>query len=289
MRLRSFWFPGLFLLLIILGFFWVAGPELDFLSSPNQIAVVEVRGLIDNSQETVKALRKYCRDDHVKAVLVRIESPGGGIGPSQEIAREVTRTLKEKPVVASLGGIAASGGYYIASAASHIVANPGTITGSIGVIISFPNLKELFDRVGYFTNVIKSGPFKDMGNPGREMTPEERALLQETIDKAYGQFVRDVARGRHLPEEKVRQIADGRLIMGETARELGLVDALGNFQDAVEAATALAKIEGEPELVYHKKQKRTLLDYLLGSEASESLNHFLNGSANFLRYQMPFP
>jgi protease-4 len=289
MRLRRFWFLGLFLLLITLGFFWVAAPELDFLSSPNQIAVVEVRGLIDNSQETVKALRKYCRDDHVKAVLVRIESPGGGIGPSQEIAREVTRTLKEKPVVASLGGIAASGGYYIASAASHIVANPGTITGSIGVIISFPNLKELFDRVGYFTNVIKSGPFKDMGNPGREMTPEERALLQKTIDEAYGQFVRDVARGRHLPEEKVRQIADGRIIMGETAQELGLVDALGNFQDAVEAATALAKIEGEPELVYHKKQKRTLLDYLLGSEATDGLSNFLNGSANFVRYQMPFP
>lgn len=289
MRLRSFWFLGLFLLLITLGFFWVAGPELDFLSSPNQIAVVEVRGVIDNSQETVKALRKYCKDDNVKAVLMRIESPGGGIGPSQEIAREVTRTLKEKPVVASLGGIAASGGYYIASAASHIVANPGTITGSIGVIISFPNLKELFDRVGYFTNVIKSGPFKDMGNPGREMTPEERALLQKTIDEAYGQFVRDVAHGRRLSEEKVRQIADGRLIMGETAQALGLVDALGNFQDAVEAATALAKIEGEPELVYHKKPKRSLLDYLLGSDASEGLSNFLNGSASFLRYQMPFP
>lgn len=235
--------------------FWMGASDLNFFAKPNQIAVIEIRGLIDDAQETQKALKKYREDDNVKAILVRIESPGGGIGPSQEIVRELRRTSKEKPVVASLGGIAASGGYYIASAANRIIANPGTITGSIGVILSFPNLKELFDKVGYYTNVIKSGPFKDVGNPGREMTPEERALLQETIDEAYGQFVKDVALGRNLPEEKVRQIADGRIILGETAQKLGLVDALGNFQDAVDAAASLGKIEGKPEIIYHKKKE----------------------------------
>jgi protease-4 len=288
MRLRSFWFLGLIAVPAAMILFWMGASDLNFFAKPNQIAVIEIRGLIDDAQETQKALKKYREDDNVKAILVRIESPGGGIGPSQEIVRELRRTSKEKPVVASLGGIAASGGYYIASAANRIIANPGTITGSIGVILSFPNLKELFDKVGYYTNVIKSGPFKDVGNPGREMTPEERALLQETIDEAYGQFVKDVALGRNLPEEKVRQIADGRIILGETAQKLGLVDALGNFQDAVDAAASLGKIEGKPEVIYHKKKKRSLLDYLLGSEAGESLSYFLNGSANFLRYQSPF-
>ncbi len=147
-------------------------------------------------------------------------------------------------MVASLGSVAASGGYYIASAASHIVANPGTITGSIGVIIHFPNLRELFGKIGYQMTTIKSGQFKDIGNPARDMTPEEKELLQATIDETYRQFVRDVAQARNLPEDDVRKVADGRIIMGEKALELKLVDQLGNFEDAVAKAGELGKDRG---------------------------------------------
>ena len=190
-------------------------------------------------------------------------------------------------MVASLGGIAASGGYYVASAASHIVANPGTITGSIGVISYFPNLRELFEKIGFTAIIIKSGRFKDIGNPDREMTQEEKDLLQSTMDEAHRQFIRDVARGRNLPEEKVREIADGRILMGETAQQLGLVDELGNFEDAVKASAILGKIEGRTGSALAKKKKRSLLDFLIGSEIGEQIDGYLSGSLNFLRYQAP--
>jgi protease-4 len=279
---------SVFLLVVICFLVWLMVPDFQLVSSPNRIGVLEVRGLIDNVQESLKAIKEFRQDTNVKCILVRIESPGGGIGASQELYREVRRTIEEKPVVASLGGIAASGGYYIASAASRIVANPGTITGSIGVISYFPNLRELFEKIGFSATTIKSGRFKDTGNPGREMTPEERDLLQATMDQAHGQFIRDVARGRNLPEEKIREIADGRIIMGESAQQLGLVDELGNFEDGVKAAAKLGKIEGEPNLLYAKKKKRSLLDFLFGSELSEQLDGYVNGSLNFLRYQVPY-
>ena len=279
---------SVFLLVVICFLVWLMAPDFQLISSPNRIGVLEVRGLIDNVQESLKAIKEFRQDTNVKCILVRIESPGGGIGASQELYREVRRTIEEKPVVASLGGIAASGGYYIASAANRIVANPGTITGSIGVISYFPNLRELFEKIGFSATTIKSGRFKDTGNPGREMTPEERDLLQATMDQAHGQFIRDVARGRNLPEEKVREIADGRIIMGESAQQLGLVDELGNFEDGVKAAAKLGKIEGEPNLLYAKKKKRSLLDFLFGSELSEQLDGYVNGSLNFLRYQIPY-
>jgi protease IV len=279
---------SVFLLVVIVFLAWLMTPDLQLFSSPNRIGVLEVRGLIDNVQESLKALKEFRQDANVKAILVRIDSPGGGIGPSQELYREIRRTIEEKPVVASLGGIAASGGYYIASAASRIVSNPGTITGSIGVISYFPNLRALLDKIGITAIVIKSGRFKDTGNPDREMTQEEKDLLQATMDQAHSQFIRDVAQGRNLPEEKVREIADGRIIMGESAQQLGLVDELGNFEDAVKASARLGKIEGEPDLLYAKKKKRSLLDFLLGSEVSEQIDGFLSGSLNFLRYQAPY-
>lgn len=288
MRRFFLFLVSLFLLVVIIFLAWLMTPEGQLFSSPNRIGVLEVRGLIDNVQESLKALKEFRRDENVKAILVRIDSPGGGIGPSQELYREIRRTLQEKPVVASMGGIAASGGYYIASAASRIVANPGTITGSIGVISYFPNLQALLDKIGITAIVIKSGRFKDTGNPDREMTQEEKDLLQTTMDQAHTQFVRDVAQGRKLPEEKVREIADGRIIMGESAHQLGLVDELGNFEDAVRASAALGKIDGEPDLLYAKKKKRSLLDFLLGSEVSEQIDGFLSGSLNFLRYQAPY-
>ena len=288
MKRSGFWFI-VFLLLVFAGLaVWSTSPEFDFMARPNRIGVIEIRGLISEAQETLKSIKTFRKDENVKAILVRVDSPGGGVGPSQEIYRELRRTLEHKPVIASLGSVAASGGYYIASATGRIIANPGTITGSIGVISYFPNLRELFDKVGYEMITIKAGQFKDTGNPGREMTEQERALLQSSINETHGQFIRDVAKGRNMPEEKVREIADGRILTGETAKNLGLVDELGNFEDAVILATRLGKIEEEPELVYAKKKSRSLLDLLLGSEVSDRLNILFGGSLSFLRYQMPW-
>lgn len=273
------------LALLILGF--LAGSDFDLMPKPNRVGVIEVRGTIADVQEALKSLKSFRKDPNIKAILVRIDSPGGGIAPSQELYRELKRLAQEKPVVSSLGSVAASGGYYVAVGTQRIISNPGTITGSIGVISYFPNLRELFEKIGFHTVIVKSGPFKDMGNPGREMTQQEKDLIQATIDEAHRQFIADVAQGRRLPEEKVREIADGRIFMGETALKLGLVDELGNMEDAVTAAARMGKIEGEPELIYAKKKKLSLLDLLLGSEASERLNGLLEGSYEPLRYQMP--
>ncbi|MCE5243611.1 MAG: signal peptide peptidase SppA [Syntrophobacteraceae bacterium] len=281
------WFAGIIGTVAIGLLAWWSVPWLESLSASGRIGVVEIRGTIDSSQETLKAITQFRKDSGIKAIILRIDSPGGGIGPSQEIYREVRRTISEKPVVASLGGVAASGGYYIASASSRIVSNPGTITGSIGVITYFPNLRELFGKIGYDMVTLKAGKFKDVGNPGREMTPEEKALMQATLDDAHSQFIGDIAAARRLPEEKVREIADGRIILGQTARQLGLVDDLGNFEDAVRAAASLGRMEGEPELTFARKKKTSLLDLLLGSETSERISALLDGSANVLRFQMP--
>jgi protease-4 len=276
------------LLMLALGLLtWLGTSDFEFLASANRIGVIEIRGIISDTQETLKSIKSFRENPNVKVILIRIETPGGGVGPSQEVYREVRRTVEQKPVVASLGSIAASGGYYIASATNRIIANPGTITGSIGVISYFPNLRELFEKVGYTMNTIKSGRFKDMGNPAREMTPQEREILQETIDEAHRQFIRDVAIGRNLSEEKVREIADGRILMGESALGLGLIDELGNYEDAVIAAAKLGKIEGKPDLVYAKKKKKSLLEFILGSELSDRASAYFGGSLDFIRYQVP--
>jgi protease-4 len=227
-----------------------------------KVGILEVKGVIGNVQPTIEELAKFRKDGSVKAVVVRIESPGGGVSPSQELYQEIRRTVREKPVVVSMGSVAASGGYYIACAAQKIYANPGTITGSIGVILQFTNFEELFSKIGFRMEVVKSGPYKDVGNPGREMTPEEKAYLQNMVDNVHQQFVRDVARGRRMKVEKVREVADGRIFTGEQAMELGLVDELGNLKDAVDAAAKMAAIEGEPKIIYPEKEKKSVFDYL---------------------------
>jgi len=259
----------------------------DFSVKGNRVGEIDIKGTIISSQETLKQIKQFRKESSIKAIVLRIDSPGGAVGPSQEIYREVRRTIQSKPVVASMGSVAASGGYYVASAASYIVANPGTLTGSIGVIIHLPNFHELFGKIGYQMTTIKSGKFKDIGNPSRDMTPEEKELLQTTIDETYRQFVRDVASARNLSEEQVRGIADGRIIMGEKALELKLVDQLGNFEDAVNKAGELGKIEGEPEVQKAKKIKLSFLDLLLGSDVSDRVNDLLSDSSACVRYQLP--
>jgi len=186
-----------------------------------------------------------------------------------------------------LGAVAASGGYYVASAASRIFASPGTVTGSIGVIVYYPNLQGLFDKIGYSMTAIKGGQFKDLGNPDREMTAEEKALLQETVDEVHRQFIEAVVEARHIPREKVQAIADGRIITGETARKLGLVDELGNFEDAISSAAIMGKIKGEPKVIYAKQKKFSLVGFLLGNELTNQIKNYHPSFAG-IRYQAPF-
>jgi protease-4 len=216
----------------------------------NRVALVEVEGLIWDADRVVRELEEHLEDPAIRAVVVRVQSPGGVVGPTQEIHDAIRRVrAKGKPVVASLGAIAASGGYYLAVAADRIVANPGTLTGSIGVIMQLAEVEGLLKKVGVQFVVIKAGRNKDIGNFARPMTPDERAILQALLDDVYDQFVGAVAEGRHLERSAVLELADGRLYSGRRAKELGLVDELGGLEDAVRAAGVLAQIRGKPRLV----------------------------------------
>jgi protease IV len=233
------------------------------------IGLVEVKGMIIDPQATVKQLHDFMLDDAVKGVVVRIDSPGGIVGPSQEIHAEIKKLAAKKKVVVSMGSVAASGGYYIAVPATTIYANPGTITGSIGVLMKFSNVEGLMDRIGMKAFTLKTGKFKDVGSPLRTMSPEERAMLQGVIDSTHGQFVSAVAEGRKLPLETVRAIADGRIFTGEQAMNLRLIDRLGTMQDAIEEAGRLAAIKGEPRIIKPPKKRHPFLDVLIEETAAK--------------------
>ena len=237
----------------------------------DRVAVLPISGLITESEQTIEQLKKFAKDESVKAIVLRINTPGGGVGPSQEIHEEVRKVREKKIVVASMGSLAASGGYYIACAAEKIYANPGTITGSIGVIMQFVNVKDLIEKIGVKGLVVKSGDFKDIGSPIREMNPEERKILQAVIDNVHSQFVNAVADGRRMDRKDVLAIADGRIFSGEQAKTLGLVDMLGNQEDAVAEAGRMAKIEGEPRVVTPPKKKFSFLD-LIREEAKSIID-----------------
>lgn len=247
----------------------------------SSIGVLEVNGVIMDSKKAVKTIQQFEESKDVKAVVVRINSPGGAVGPSQEIY-EALRKMS-KPVVSSMSSVAASGGFYVAMASKKVFANPGTITGSIGVIMEFANLEKLYEWAKVKRYVIKTGKFKDAGSEFREMTAEERALLQGMVDDVLVQFVDAVAEGRKLPRETVTQIADGRIFSGNQALKLKLVDQLGTFTDAVEEAAKLANITGKPKLIYGEKKKgfKELIEEQLqgnSDEDAESRSHgsFLN-------------
>ena len=235
----------------------------------DKIAIVEVKGVISQSSGVIEDLQQYLADDGVKAIVLRVDSPGGGVGPAQEIYREIMRirSTSKKKVVTSMGSVAASGGYYIACASDRIVANPGTITGSIGVIMQFSNLEELLKKIGVKGVVLKSGEHKDIGSPFREMTPEEKRIMQEVLDNVHQQFIQAVADGRKLERSKVAQIADGRILTGEQAKNLGLVDQLGNLQDTIDVAAKMVGIEGKPNVLYPKR-KISIWDLLMRDMAS---------------------
>lgn len=233
----------------------------------SKVALIAVDGVILDSKEVIEQLEKYRTNPSVKAIVLRINSPGGGVAPSQEIHEEIlkTRQTDKKPIVASMGSVAASGGYYIASATDLIVANPGSITGSIGVVLQVPNISGLMQKIGVKSVVVKSGPHKDLASPTRDMTDAERQILQGMLDDVHGQFIDAVATGRRIDRKKVETIADGRIFSGREAQSLGLVDQLGNLQDAIERAGALAGIRGKPTVIQERKRGLLLLDLLRGS------------------------
>ncbi len=218
------------------------------------VAVVELNGIIESGKDVVDELYKQAADPKVKGIVLRINSPGGSVGPSQDIYSAVSKLKKKKPIIASMGALAASGGLYSAVGASKIFCQPGTLTGSIGVIMQLPNFTKIADKVGFEMMTVKSGKFKDVGNSFREMTEEDRAFLQGTMDKVHADFIRAVAEGRGLSEGAVRAFADGRVIIGSQAKELKLVDEFGDVHDAARAVfdvlkTPLAEGE-EPSLFY---------------------------------------
>jgi protease-4 len=222
----------------------------------NKIGVINLEGTLTSSDETLKQLRKFQKKASVKAVILRINSPGGTVAPAQEIYREVNRIKKKKPVVASLETVAASAAYYIASSADDIVCSRGTITGSIGVIMMLPDIHKVIEKIGVGVNVIKAGKYKDIGSGVRPLTEEEKNILEGFAAEIHEQFISDVAEGRKgkIEKENLRAIADGRFFSGEKAKEMGLVDTIGNFYDAVAMAKKLARVKGDPELVYPKKK-----------------------------------
>jgi protease-4 len=234
------------------------GPEVLSLGG-NRVAVVQIEGLIVDADRVVRELGDYGEDPSIRAVVVRIQSPGGVVGPTQEIYDAIRRVRNEgKPVVASMGSVAASGGYYLAAAATRIIANPGTLTGSIGVILQLAEIEGLLRKVGVRYEVIKAGRFKDSGSFARPMTPEERAVLQVVLDDMHDQFVTAIAEGRRLDKDRVRNLADGRVYSGRMAKDLGLVDALGGLDDAIRLAGDLGGIPGKPRVVRPRRPWRLL-------------------------------
>ncbi len=233
-----------------------------------KVAIIKIEGILMGSEQTVEEIKDYADDASVKAIVIRVDSPGGGVVPSQEIYNAVLEARKKgKKIVVSMGSLAASGGYYVAAAADRIVANPGTLTGSIGVKMEFANLEKLLEKIGVKGMVVKAGEYKDIGSPYREMTEPERKLLQAVIDDVHSQFIEAVAKGRNLPEADVRSIADGRIFTGRQALQLKLVDTLGDLEDSIRIAGELAGIKGKPKVVRREK-KASFFEFFKEESAS---------------------
>ena len=247
---------GAVLLTVMLGLtlaFFMAGSQSDVsgLKTWNKaLGYIEIKGTIVDATETVRQLKALEHNSQVKGILIRVDSPGGMTSPSHEIYEEIRRIRNGgMPIIVSMGSLAASGGYYVSAPATRIVANPQTLTGSIGVIMEFPVLKGLMDKIGVKVEVVKSRVHKDIGSPFRDMTDQDRELLQGVVADAYDQFVSIVSTERHIPKDSVLAFADGRIMTGRQALAFGLVDTLGTFEDAKRIAASICGIEGEPRLI----------------------------------------
>lgn len=251
-----------------------ATPAVSKYRNPNTVAVLELNGAIMESREIIKNLKKQVENDSVKGIVLRINSPGGAVAPSQEIYEAVKQFKKDKPIVVSMGSVAASGGLYAALGASKVFAQEGTLTGSIGVIMQFPNFKSIAEKIGFTMTTIKSGPYKDVGNGFRAMADFEREYLQSTVNDVRGQFVQAIVEGRGLAKEKVEKIADGRIFIGSYAKEIGLVDEIGGV---LEAARAVFELRDEPlgedekPFIVYPLEKYEVFKKLLGAFSDKAL------------------
>jgi protease IV len=281
---------AIFFLVILLITVLLTGEE-GITDGGAKIGVIAIEGVISSelTEKTVRQLTKYGDDTSIKAIILRIDSPGGGVASSQEIYEEVRRVRSGgKLVIASMGSVAASGGYYVACVADRIFANAGTVTGSIGVIVQLANVSELLHKVGIESTAITSGPFKDSGNPTRTLRPEERQVFQALIDDVYQQFIEAVAQGRNLPLDDVRQAADGRIYTGRQAKDLRLIDELGSLHDAITYAAATIGIVGKPKLVQEGKERLWWLRFLFESLTDSFVwTPFLKVEA-VLQYRWPY-
>jgi len=241
-----------------------------------KVGIVELTGFISDAKNVIHQIKRFREDDAIKAIVIRIDSPGGGVGPSQEIFTEIRKTVRKKKVVASMGAIATSGGYYVAAGADGIVANPGSITGSIGVIMGFTNFQQLLQKIGLVPIVVKSGEYKDIGSPVRKMTEDERKIFENFVNKIHQQFVKAISDGRKMDPSEVEPLADGRIFSGEEAKSLGLVDRLGNLEDAIEWAGRMGGIKGKISAVYAREKKFSLLKYLADISFQSLLNRTIN-------------
>ncbi len=275
--------PYLFFILVFTAIVSISSVTMNIISGVadreagqkgEKVGIIEIKGVILDSKNIIDQLKTFRENDSIKAVVVRVESPGGAVGPSQEIYTEIRRTIAVKPVIASMGAIAASGGYYVSAATDGIMANPGTITGSIGVIMEFANFSEMFEKIGIYSEIVKSGEYKDIGSPFKDLSGDEEKLLQRFVDSVHDQFVSDVAAGREMSLEAVHELADGMIFSGEHAQNAGLVDRLGNFNDAVDWAGEKAGIEDDIVRVYPPREKLPFLRKILEITASEMESTF---------------
>ncbi len=284
-RKYSYWIIGLIVFIIIISII----PWGNVLPSGPKVGIVEINMPITNSKKAVDDLNYFNRKSNIAAIVVRLETPGGGVAASQEIYEKVRKISKfsDKPIIASMGGVAASGGYYIALGADTIMANPGTATGSIGVIMSYPIIGKMMDKIGIQYETIKSGTLKDSGSPFRNITSEERKYFQGLIDDLHGQFLSVVAKERNIPMDQAAELANGQVYSGKQAVENGLIDMLGTFEDAVLLAAREAGYVEEPEIVYPPEEKKGLLDMLFGDifQSSPIGNLFLFPTPE---YKLPY-
>ena len=259
------------ILLALVGISSIASEWIPNQRAENKIGVVDITGLISDPEHIVNQVKKFGADKRIRGIVLRIDSPGGSVGPSQEIYDEVLKTRKGgKVIYASMGALAASGGYYIASAAEKIFANPGTLTGSIGVIMAFANAKGLMEKIGLQPQVIKSGKYKDIGSPARVMTQKEKNLPQSVVVDVHQQFIEAVANGRDISIAEVTKIADGRILTGRQAYSLNLVDQLGGLQVSIDQLANKVGIIGPPTIV-REKPRAGLLDWILQTTINQRL------------------
>ena len=263
----------LFLALILFALVGISSITSEWVQqgTKNRIGIVDITGLISDSQYIVNQVKKFRQDKRIRGIILRIDSPGGAVGPSQEIYDEVLKTRESgKTIYASMGAIAASGGYYIASAAEKIFANPGTLTGSIGVIMVFSNAKGLMEKIGLQPEIVKAGEYKDIGSPARAMTQKERNLLQSVVTDVHQQFIEAVASGRDISVAEVTKIADGRILTGRQAYSLNLVDQMGGLQVSIDQLAHKVGIIGSPKII--KETPRVgFLDWVLKSTVNQSI------------------